>query len=107
MKFDSRKYSSPREVIAGVSKQPGFPNAGGDCSAAGTAAEQSGNNPSLSVCHLSPVHGRLDTRTYNLQILPALRHGVRATLLAPYSSEQSGAPELLPASGRRNRLLRF
>jgi glycosyltransferase involved in cell wall biosynthesis len=86
---------------------PGFPNPGSDWSTAGAAADQSGNQPTLSVCHLSPVHGRLDTRTYNLQILPALQHGVRATLLAPRSSEQSGAPELLPASGHRNRLLRF
>ena len=52
----------------------------------GTAESQNDGN-GISVCHLSPVKGRLDARTYNMEILPAVKHGVRAALVGPHGTE--------------------
>ena len=65
------------------------------CTVAGKAVDNGadeGQNDGhgISVCHLSPVKGRLDARTYNMEILPAVKHGVRAARVQPY------APSALP-----------
>jgi glycosyltransferase involved in cell wall biosynthesis len=62
----------------------------------------------ISVCHLSPVKGRLDARTYNMEILPAVKHGVRAALVGPHGTERhEDGLDVLPLAGGRTRLSRF
>ncbi|HET8966049.1 MAG TPA: glycosyltransferase family 4 protein [Candidatus Acidoferrum sp.] len=62
----------------------------------------------ISVCHLSPVKGRLDARTYNMEILPAVKHGVRAALVGPHGTEHhENGLDVVPLTGGRSRLNRF
>jgi glycosyltransferase involved in cell wall biosynthesis len=62
----------------------------------------------ISVCHLSPVKGRLDARTYNMEILPAVKCGVRAALVGPHGTERHETGlDVVPLTGGRSRLGRF
>jgi len=62
----------------------------------------------ISVCHLSPVRGRLDARTYNMEILPAVKHGVRAALVGPHGTERhEDGLDVLPLAGGGTRWTRF
>ena len=73
-----------------------------------TAAEPMHEGDGISVCHLSPVKGRLDARTFNMEILPAVKHGVRAALVGPHGTEHhEKGLDVVPLTGGRSRLSRF
>ncbi len=42
----------------------------------------------LSVCHLTPVQDRLDSRTYIMEMLPLTKHGCRLTLIGAHGLDQ-------------------
>ena len=111
MKFDLRHFPVRNTALAaGAGVQPALhagpstpPVAGGEMI---NAALLDGDG--ISVCHLSPVKGRLDARTYNMEILPAVKHGVRAALVGPHGTEhhETGL-DVVPLTGGRSRLGRF
>jgi len=109
MKFDLSHFPVPSPALAGAGVRPALdpavkmpPLAGDESEAAPHDHER------ISVCHLSPVKGRLDARTYNMEILPAVKHGVRAALVGPHGKEhhESGL-DVVPLTGGRSRLSRF
>jgi len=46
----------------------------------------------LSICHLSPVQDRLDSRTYIMEMLPLTKHGCRLTLIGAHGLNQMLQP---------------
>lgn len=111
MKFDLSHFPIPTGALAasaGVQPalDPAFsaPPAVGDDDA--NIYRRRGND--IFVCHLSPVKGRLDARTFNMEILPAVKRGVRAALVGPHGTERhEKGLEILPLTGSRSRLRRF
>jgi len=108
MKFDLNHFPvAPAALAAGAAVQsaldPGLPlppAAGEEI----TPDEGAG----ISVCHLSPVKGRLDARTYNMEILPAVKCGVRAALVGPHGTERHETGlDVVPLTGGRSRWSRF
>lgn len=111
MKFDLSHFPvSTAALAAGAGVQPALDPG---LSIPPIVDEQLTNAPShdgdgISVCHLSPVKGRLDARTYNMEILPAVKHGVRAALVGPHGTEHhEDGLDVLPLTGGRSRLSRF
>lgn len=110
MKFDLSHFQIPTGPLAASGVQPAIdpafvlpPVADGE----GTSAPRRPGN-GISVCHLSPVKGRLDARTFNMEILPAVQRGVRAALVGPHGTERhEDGLEILPLTGGRSRLRRF
>src|SRR5215468_8718414 len=88
MKFELSHFPVPTAALAGAEARPALdpvvnlPALDSDESA-GARHEGEG----ISVCHLSPVKGRLDARTYNMEIVPAVKLGVRAALVGPHGTE--------------------
>jgi glycosyltransferase involved in cell wall biosynthesis len=111
MKFELSQFPvSPVTLAAGAGLQPALDPA---LRLLSDADEEMANAPlhegdGISVCHLSPVKGRLDARTYNMEILPAVKHGVRAALVGPHGTEhhETGL-DVVPLTGGRSRLSRF
>lgn len=111
MKFDLSHFPIPTgPLAAGAGVQPvldpafGLPHVADD-EKVGAARDQ---GDGISVCHLSPVKGRLDARTFNMEILPAVKRGVRAALVGPHGTERhEEGLEILPLTGGRSRLRRF
>src|ERR1051326_389111 len=109
MKFDLTHFPVPTPALAGAGAQPAVdppvklpPLANGQ----NTKAFKDGDG--ISVCHLSPVKGRLDARTYNMEILPAVKHGVRAALVGPHGTEHhEEGLDVVPLTAGRSRLNRF
>jgi glycosyltransferase involved in cell wall biosynthesis len=109
MKFDLSHFPVSTAALAGAAAQPAlepivnlppFTNDERD------DARHEGEG--ISVCHLSPVKGRLDARTYNMEILPAVKHGVRAALVGPHGTERhENGLDVVPLTGNRGRLSRF
>src|ERR1700747_767981 len=46
----------------------------------------------LSICHLTPVQDRLDSRTYVMEMLPLTKHGCRLTLIGAHGLNQMQQP---------------
>jgi len=110
MKFDLSHFPVSTALAAGAGVQPALDPG---LSIPPISDEHMTNAPShdgdgISVCHLSPVKGRLDARTYNMEILPAVKHGVRAALVGPHGTEHhEHGLDVLPLTGGRSRLSRF
>jgi glycosyltransferase involved in cell wall biosynthesis len=111
MKYDLSHFPvSAAALAAGVGVQPALDPG---LSIPPISVEQMSNAPphdgdGISVCHLSPVKGRLDARTYNMEILPAVKHGVRAALVGPHGTEHhENGLDVVPLTGGRSRLNRF
>src|ERR1044071_9435965 len=108
MKFDLSQFPVPTAALAGgAGVQPALdpalhvPSVGND----EVTAESQHEGDGISVCHLSPVKGRLDARTYNMEILPAVKHGVRAALVGPHGKEHhENGLDVVPLTGGRSRL---
>src|SRR5215510_7855018 len=110
MKFDLSQFPVPTTAHAGgAGVRPAhpalnLPAVDGD----NGTAEAPHDGYGISVCHLSPVKGRLDTRTFNMEILPAVKHGVRAALVGPHGTEHhENGLDVVPLTGGRSRLSRF
>ncbi len=111
MKFDLSQFPVPNAALAGgAGVQPALdpalnlPSVGND----EVTAESQHDGDGISVCHLSPVKGRLDARTYNMEILPAVKHGVRAALVGPHGTEHhEEGLDVVPLTAGRSRLNRF
>jgi glycosyltransferase involved in cell wall biosynthesis len=111
MKFDLSQFPVPTAALAGgAGVQPALdpalhvPSVGND----EVTAESQHEGDGISVCHLSPVKGRLDARTYNMEILPAVKHGVRAALVGPHGTEHhEEGLDVVPLTAGRSRLNRF
>lgn len=108
MKFSTIHFLVPTPAVAGSSANR-IANPVGTLTPEETIGGSSEPNAGeISVCHLSPVQGRLDARTYNMEILPAVKRGVRAMLVGPHGTEQhEQGLDVLPLAGGRNRLVRF
>lgn len=107
MKFDLSHFPVPTPSMAGVQPllDPAV-NLPPIANEEGVGVPRDGDG--ISVCHLSPVKGRLDARTYNMEILPALKHGVRAALVGPHGKEHhEKGLDVVPLTGGRSRLSRF
>jgi glycosyltransferase involved in cell wall biosynthesis len=111
MKYDLSHFPvSAAALAAGVGVQPALDPG---LSIPPISDEQMSNatphdGDGISVCHLSPVKGRLDARTYNMEILPAVKHGVRAALVGPHGTEHhENGLDVVPLTGGRSRLNRF
>ena len=110
MKFDLSQFPVPTAALAGsagvqraLDPAMNLPEVDRD---KGTAAPHDGDG--ISVCHLSPVKGRLDARTFNMEILPAVKHGVRAALVGPHGTEHhEEGLDVVPLTAGRSRLKRF
>lgn len=109
MKFDLSHFPVPRAALAGAAVQPTLdPVVSLPPLASGAGADMPTSGEGISVCHLSPVKGRLDARTYNMEILPAVKHGVRAALVGPHGKEHhEKGLDVVPLTGGRSRLSRF
>jgi len=111
MKFDLSQFPVPTAALAGgAGVQPALdpalnlPSVDND----EVTAESQHEGDGISVCHLSPVKGRLDARTYNMEILPAVKHGVRAALVGPHGTEHhEEGLDVVPLTAGRSRLNRF
>jgi glycosyltransferase involved in cell wall biosynthesis len=109
MKFDLSHFPAPTPAFAGAGAQPALdPSVNLPPLANNESVDVPHDGEGISVCHLSPVKGRLDARTYNMEILPAVKHGVRAALVGPHGKEhhESGL-DVVPLTGGRSRLSRF
>jgi glycosyltransferase involved in cell wall biosynthesis len=110
MKFDLSHFPVPRPALAGAAAQPALERGANLVPLAGKeeAEVPPHDGEGISVCHLSPVKGRLDARTYNMEILPAVKHGVRAALVGPHGTEKhEEGLDVVPLTGGRSRLSRF
>src|SRR5262249_10791132 len=113
MKFDLSHFAPPPAALAGAraaggstALDPGGGSPPAICKKAN--AEPPHQSDGVSVCHLSPVKGRLDARTFNMEILPAVKRGVRATLVGPHGREHhENGLDVVPLTGGRSRLSRF
>src|SRR5437899_11548585 len=64
--------------------------------------------PSLSVCHLTPVQDRLDSRTYVMEILPLKKHGCRFTLIGAHGrDEKEDSVDFISIPRRQTRATRI
>src|SRR5499427_807733 len=109
MKFDLSHFPVPTRTLAAAGAQPVL-EPGAKVPLAGKKVEerQQDDGEGISVCHLSPVKGRLDARTYNMEILPAVKHGVRAALVGPHGTEHhEEGLDVVPLTAGRSRLKRF
>jgi len=109
MKFDLTHFPVSAAAFARAGTQPALAPA---VSVPPLANDETADAPhegeGISVCHLSPVKGRLDARTYNMEILPAVKHGVRAALVGPHGTERhEDGLDVVPLTGGRSRLSRF
>src|SRR5215813_6133759 len=109
MKFDLSQFPVTRTAFAGAGTQPALdPAVGLPPLANEESAGAFRDGEGISVCHLSPVKGRLDARTYNMEILPAVKHGVHAALVGPHGTERhEEGLDVVPLTGSRSRLSRF
>jgi glycosyltransferase involved in cell wall biosynthesis len=46
------------------------------------------SHPALSICHLSPVQDRLDSRTYVMEMLPLAKRGCELTLIGAHGQDK-------------------
>src|SRR5262247_2989809 len=109
MKFDLSHFPVPTPALAAAGAQPALePGANVKLAGNGLEDRQQNDGEGLSVCHLSPVRGRLDARTYNMEILPAVKRGVSAALIGPHGTERhEEGLDVVPLTGNRSRLSRF
>jgi glycosyltransferase involved in cell wall biosynthesis len=111
MKFDLSHFGPPPAALAGAAGVQPALDPGVTIPPVidkKTAAEPMQEGAGISVCHLSPVKGRLDVRTFNMEILPAVKHGVRAALVGPHGTERhEHGLDVVPLTGGRSRLSRF
>ncbi len=62
----------------------------------------------MSICHLSPVQDRLDSRTYIMEMLPLTKHGCRLTLIGAHGLDQMQQPvNFVSIPRRRTRVTRI
>src|SRR5262245_54132259 len=108
MKFDLSQFPVSGEALPGPASQPSLEPAVRVPPLASTeGADSPHGGEGISVCHLSPVKGRLDARTFNMEILPAVKHGVRAALVGPHGKEHhEKGLDVVPLTGGRSRLTR-
>jgi len=64
--------------------------------------------PGLSVCHLTPVQDRLDSRTYVMEMLPLREHGCRLTLIGAHGrDEKEDSVDFVSIPRRQTRVTRI
>src|SRR5215475_11110538 len=109
MKFSWSHFPVPSAAVAaGAGVQPALDPLGGLVPADDSSSRPLCGGETITVCHLSPVKGRLDARTYNMEILPAVKHGVRAALVGPHGTEHhEEGLDVVPLTAGRSRLNRF
>src|SRR5436853_5120446 len=57
--------------------------------------------PNLSVCHLTPVQDRLDSRTYVMEMLPLTKHGCKLILVGAHGRDEKKDPVDFVSTPRR------
>src|SRR5215468_4746367 len=110
MKFDLTHFPVPTAALAGgAGLQPALdPLLSLPPAIDGENGTRHPHGEGISVCHLSPVKGRLDARTFNMEILPAVKCGVRAALVGPHGTEHhEEGLDVVPLTAGRSRLNRF
>jgi len=62
----------------------------------------------LSICHLSPVQDRLDSRTYIMEMLPLTKHGCSLTLIGAHGLDHMQQPvNFVSIPRRQTRVMRI
>ena len=62
----------------------------------------------LTICHLTPVQDRLDSRTYIMEMLPLTKHGCSLTLIGAHGLDQMQQPiNFVSIPRRQSRVMRI